>query len=75
MPTDLTNIVSSLGLVSETLGSGESTPVDKSEKPKPKAPEDPCINEETSPGEIGAARTGREIFEEINDQYNNIASI
>ncbi len=35
MPTDLTGVISSLGLVSEATGLGDATPIDKSAKPKP----------------------------------------
>ena len=33
MPTDISKVVSTLGVVSESLGIGDSTPVDKSAKP------------------------------------------
>ena len=58
MPSDLASLVSSLGVVGESLGIGDATPIDKSAKPV-KAPEmDPCINEETSKeGRAAAAYT------------------
>ncbi len=57
MPTDLSGVVSSLGLVSESLGIGDHTPIDRSSRPAPKPKADPCINEETSAGGRAAAST------------------
>lgn len=46
MPTDLTGVISSLGLVSEATGLGDSTPIDKSAKPKKAAPVDVCCDDD-----------------------------
>ncbi len=48
MPTDLAGIVSTLGVVSESLGIGDHTPIDHSEKPLPAVETDPCISDATS---------------------------
>ncbi len=48
MPTDLTSIVSSLGIAGEALGIGDATAIDKSAKPAPAPKADPCIKETTS---------------------------
>ena len=61
MPTDITKVVSTLGVVSESLGIGDSTPVDKSPKPVKKSEADPCINEQTSREGRRAADTGDSI--------------
>ena len=61
MPTDITKVVSTLGVVSESLGIGDSTPVDKSPKPVKKPEADPCINEQTSREGRRAADTGDSI--------------
>lgn len=61
MPTDIGKVVSTLGLVSESLGIGDSTPVDKSATPVKKHEADPCINEETSREGRKAADTGDSI--------------
>ncbi len=56
MPSDLTNVVSSLGVAGEALGIGDSTAVDRSAKPEKSVPADPCINENTSrEGRVAAA--------------------
>ena len=61
MPTDISKVVSTLGVVSESLGIGDSTPVDKTENPAKKQEADPCINEETSKEGRKAADTGDSI--------------
>ena len=61
MPTDITKVVSTLGVVSESLGIGDSTPVDKSPKPVKKPEADPCINQQTSREGRRAADTGDSI--------------
>ena len=61
MPTDISKVVSTLGVVSESLGIGDSTPVDKSAKPVKKPEADPCLSEETSREGRRAADTGDSI--------------
>ena len=46
MPTDLTGVISSLGLVSEATGLGDATPIDKSAKPKPVHHVDVCCDDD-----------------------------
>ena len=46
MPTDLTGVISSLGLVSEATGLGDATPIDKSAKPKPAHHVDVCCDDD-----------------------------
>ena len=58
MPTDISKVVSTLGVVSESLGIGDSTPVDTSAKPVKKQETDPCLNEDTSREGRRAADTG-----------------
>ena len=53
MPSEIASVVSSLGIVGEALGVGDSTKVDSTAKPKPAPKADPCIDDETS-------RVGRE---------------
>lgn len=61
MPTDISKVVSTLGVVSESLGIGDSTPVDKAAKHAQKHAADPCVNEETSKEGRKAADTGDSI--------------
>ena len=46
MPTDLTGVISSLGLVSEATGLGDATPIDKSAKLKPVHHVDVCCDDD-----------------------------
>ena len=72
MPSDITQAVSTLGVVSESLGIGDATPVDHSEPAAPKAPIDPCIGEESSATTVGAAATGHQIAHEVQSSYGKL---
>ena len=72
MPTDISKVVSTLGVVSESLGIGDSTPVDKSPKPVKKQEADPCINEETSKEGRKAADTGDSIRVDVETRRSVI---
>lgn len=68
MPTDISKVVSTLGVISESLGIGDSTPVDKSAKPATKHVADPCVNEETSSEGRRAADTGDAIRIDVENR-------
>ena len=68
MPTDLAGAVSHLGLVSESLGIGDATPVDKTAKPKPAVAEDPCVDDETGKGGREAAETTAKIASDVESK-------
>ena len=72
MPTDISGIISTLGLVSESLGIGDATSVDKSEKAK--APElgDPCVKETSSSVSKDAARQGQEVARDLEGRRKGI---
>ena len=72
MPTDISKVVSTLGVVSEALGIGDSTPVDNTEKHVKKAAVDPCINEETSAEGRRAAETGDSIKVDVESHRKSI---
>ena len=72
MPTDISKVVSTLGVVSESLGIGDSTPVDRSEKPAKSRETDPCLNEETSAEGRRAAATGRSIMDDVESHRKSI---
>ena len=57
MPTDLSDVVSVIGAVGETLGIGDSEPLDRSAKAVPAPPADPCHDDSAS-----------KITREINEQ-------
>ncbi len=65
MPTDVTKTVSSLGVIGEALGIGDSTEIDKSEKPHEEAKEDYCCDDVTGNVSAEAALTGASIEQDI----------
>ena len=64
--------MSTLGVVSESLGIGDSTPVDKTEKHAKKQEADPCINEGTSREGRKAADTGDAIRVDVETRRSVI---
>ncbi len=50
MPSEFSNAISFGGALSESMGIGDATPIDKNAKIVPPIAPDPCINEETSEG-------------------------
>ncbi len=67
MPNDLSGVISTLGIVSESLGIGDSTPIDRSAKPKPAPAADPCLDDESTVETLEAAETSAEIEEDIQE--------
>ncbi|MBE5833826.1 MAG: SPFH/Band 7/PHB domain protein [Butyrivibrio sp.] len=65
MPTDVTKTVSSLGVIGEALGIGDSTEIDKSEKPHEEAKEDYCCDDLTGNVSAEAALTSASIEQDI----------
>ncbi|MBP3895083.1 MAG: peptidase, partial [Mogibacterium sp.] len=72
MPSDITKAVSTLGLISESLGIGDSTAVDKSEKAKAVPAADPCINKETSREGRRAADVGADIQADLESRRKDV---
>ena len=56
----------------ESLGIGDSTPVDKSAKPVRKAEADPCLNDDTSKEGRKAAETGDSIKVDVETRRSVI---
>ena len=69
VPTDITNTVSSLGVIGETLGIGSAVPVDDSEKEKPEPKADPCVKPTTSKAGKEAARKTQELDAVMCEQF------
>jgi len=65
MPSDLTNVVSTLGVIGESLGIGDATSIDTSPASATSAPADPCIDEDTGSGGIDAAMTSAKLHDDI----------
>ena len=67
MPSDIASLVSQVGVIGETLGIGDHTPIDHSEPARKPLEEDPCISEETSAVGKAAARTTAEIKRSVEE--------
>lgn len=72
MPTDITKAVSTLGVISESLGIGDATPVDHKDKPAPAKKVDPCLDEDTSAEGKHAAQTGSDIAADLESRRRGI---
>ena len=58
MPSDISELVSKVGVIGETLGIGDHTPIDRTEPQTAPLEEDPCLDDETSKvGREAAATT------------------
>ena len=68
LPSDITNLASTLGVVGETLGIGDATPIDRTKKKAPTAPKDPCIRPGvSSAATLGAEAANRALQDELRD--------
>ena len=67
MPSDITELVTKAGVISEAMGIGDSTPIDHSPKAEKPLEEDPCIDEETSEEGRIAAHTTAEIKRSLEE--------
>ena len=72
MPTDITKAVSTLGIVSESLGIGDSIPVDKSGAVHAETEADPCLKSDTSIEGRKAAATGDAIKADLESRRKGI---
>ena len=76
MPSDLTNIVSTLGLVSESLGIGDATPVDDSPKEDSYvAAHDPCLDKPVSTISLSAAAAGQAIEHDLSTDSEQLSDL
>ena len=71
MPSDIANVISSLGVVGEAMGIGDATAVDTSPKPEAPVKKDECIDEDTGLGGIEAYLTTEGIKKDVEDMYDN----
>ena len=67
MPTDLSEVVSVIGAVGETLGIGDAEAINKDPKPKEERPEDPTLKETSSDISREAADTLWETQTDVAD--------
>ena len=66
MPSDMTNVIASLGVAGEALGIGDATAIDKAPKKQPPLAPDPCITDTTGKGGVDASITTRTINRDIS---------
>ena len=72
MPTDISKVVSTLGIVSESLGIGDSMPVDKGGDVHIETEVDPCLTKETSSEGRKAAATGDAIRADLESRRKGV---
>ncbi len=72
MPNNLSDMISSLGIVAESMGVGDHTPIDKSPKPKEKKPADPCLDEESNEITKNAAVVTDAMESDVETTYQNM---
>lgn len=72
MPTDLSGIISTLGIVSESLGIGDATRIDTSEKAAVTASDDPCIKDGSSEISKEAAASGQKVKADLESRRRDI---
>ena len=75
MPTDIMNSVASLGVIGESLGIGDKTPIKPYKKPEEKPMNDPCLNRESSKGTVNAAMASHRINNEVQKTYKGESQI
>ena len=73
MPSDISAAVSSLGLVSESLGIGDATPIDHTPRQVAKAGADDCCDDSNGRGGVDAAATTNRINAEITHYSRRMA--
>lgn len=70
MPSDIAAVVSSLGVVGESLGIGDATAINKAPKEEMHKEEDPCCDdEEKSAGARDAAMASKRINSDVSSRF------
>jgi regulator of protease activity HflC (stomatin/prohibitin superfamily) len=65
LPTDISATVSSLGALTEAVGIGDYTKIDKTPKEEVQRPVDPCLNEHSTSVTLEAAGKSNQIADDI----------
>ena len=71
MPSDMANVIASLGVAGEALGIGDATAVDTSPKKVRARKADDCVDEDTGPGGVDAWLTTEAIERDVEEAYEN----
>lgn len=67
MPSDIANVVTSLGILGESLGIGDAVDIDISDQAK-RPVSDPCLSDSTSREGVIAAETTESIMDDVENQ-------
>ena len=65
LPSDMSDVLTHLGVAGEVIGVGDATAIDRSEKTKEPPKTDACISGDSSRGTLDAKRTGDAISADI----------
>lgn len=71
MPSDMANVIASLGVAGEALGIGDATAVDTAPKTVKARKADDCVDEDTGPGGVDAWLTTEAIERDVEEAYEN----
>jgi hypothetical protein len=72
MPTEITGLVSTLGVAAESLGIGDAVKADAGNDASAHNEEDPCVNESTSKVGREAAKQGAEVARDLENRRKDI---
>ena len=72
MPTDMASIVSTLGVVGESLGIGDKTKINQKQRAAAAHAADPCVRPTTSREGVQSAATGQRINRELEQRRKEI---
>ena len=72
MPTDIAGIVSTLGVVGESLGVGDHTKIAQKPRPAKVAAPDPCVRPTTSREGMRSAVTNERIAHDLEDKRKDV---
>ena len=72
MPTEISSLVSSLGVMGEALGIGDSTDIKKKDKPKEKEYEDACLDRASTDTAFVTSAVNKEIRDDMQEITENL---
>ena len=72
MPTDMASIVSTLGVVGESLGIGDKTKINQKQRAAAAHAADPCVRPTTSREGVQSAATGQRINRDLEQRRKEI---
>lgn len=73
IPNDLSNVLATVGSLTEAAGIGDCTPIDKSEKPKNNKKIDPCIDDDSNKITKADSEQGKSVTDALEDMSKDIS--